>query len=199
MKLYIDRDRREIISANGTAALTPLEYRVLCRLVEKLGELVPKDDLIFAAYPDDKIYSGVADDSLATIIQQLRCKLDLMSARSSSLLMTVRGEGYILYGLTVLPRPRIPTWQEVQFNASDYPWGILTEREREIFCYFGELQTVNLTEEALASELKISVNTLKTHMRNMYRKLNINSRAEMAVMATTAKFTAMRAEVPDEV
>lgn len=192
MNLYLDRDRRELIGAHGTISLTPLEYQVLGCLVERLEAIVPKDDLIAAAYPDEKLSAGVADDNLSYIIRQLRHKLKQLCAQHRSLLMTVRGEGYILYGVAVLPRPRTPTWQDVEPDESDYPWGILTEREREIFCYFGELETVNFTEEALAAALKISVNTLKTHMRNMYRKLNINSRAEMAVMATTAKFTAKR-------
>jgi LuxR family maltose regulon positive regulatory protein len=50
----------------------------------------------------------------------------------------------------------------------------LTVREREIL---GDLRTLRTVEE-IAHDLLLSVNTVKTHMRGIYRKLDVTSRRE---------------------
>jgi LuxR family maltose regulon positive regulatory protein len=50
----------------------------------------------------------------------------------------------------------------------------LTDREREVLRFLPS----RLTVREIASELYISVNTLKFHLRVIYRKLNVSSRAE---------------------
>ncbi len=52
--------------------------------------------------------------------------------------------------------------------------GALTEREREIL---GELTTLRTVEE-ISHDLLLSVNTVKTHMRGIYRKLAVTSRRQ---------------------
>jgi len=55
----------------------------------------------------------------------------------------------------------------------------LTERERDVL----RLLPSRLTLGEIAKELYVSVNTLKFHLRVIYRKLEVNSREEAAAIA----------------
>ncbi len=57
----------------------------------------------------------------------------------------------------------------------------LTERERDVLRFLPS----RLTVREIADELYVSVNTLKFHLRVIYRKLGVNSRAEAAEVART--------------
>src|SRR6185295_16243933 len=50
----------------------------------------------------------------------------------------------------------------------------LTERERDVLRFLPS----RLTIREIAAELYVSVNTLKYHLRAIYQKLGVNSRAE---------------------
>ncbi len=50
----------------------------------------------------------------------------------------------------------------------------LSERERDVF---HQMQTARTLPE-IAQELSVSVNTVKTHQRAIYRKLGVSSRRE---------------------
>ena len=62
----------------------------------------------------------------------------------------------------------------------------LTEREREVLRFLPS----RLTLQEIASELYISMNTLKFHLKVIYRKLGVSSRAEAAAVAR--QFTTSR-------
>ena len=55
----------------------------------------------------------------------------------------------------------------------------LTEREREILRYIAE----DCTNQAIANELDISVNTVERHRENIMRKLNLHTRTELVKYA----------------
>ena len=55
----------------------------------------------------------------------------------------------------------------------------LTERERDVLRFLPS----RLTLGEIASELYISLNTLKFHLKVIYRKLEVSSRAEAAEVA----------------
>ena len=59
------------------------------------------------------------------------------------------------------------------------PGDHLTERELEVL----RMLPSRLTLREIAGELFISVNTLKFHLRVIYRKLDVGSRAEAAEVA----------------
>jgi len=50
----------------------------------------------------------------------------------------------------------------------------LSSREKEIFGYL----CTTMTAEEIAAELFVSVNTVRTHQRSIYRKLGVNSRRD---------------------
>ena len=57
----------------------------------------------------------------------------------------------------------------------------LTERERDILRFLPS----RLTIREIADERYVSVNTLKFHLKAIYRKLGVSSRAEAAELART--------------
>jgi LuxR family maltose regulon positive regulatory protein len=56
----------------------------------------------------------------------------------------------------------------------------LTDRERTVLGYLA----TRLSNREIASELYVSLNTLKTHLRSLYRKLGVESRAAAVERAT---------------
>jgi DNA-binding NarL/FixJ family response regulator len=56
---------------------------------------------------------------------------------------------------------------------------VLTPREREVFF----LASRGLRNSEIASELYLSEKTIKTHLRNIYNKLNLTSKAELRLFA----------------
>jgi LuxR family maltose regulon positive regulatory protein len=57
----------------------------------------------------------------------------------------------------------------------------LTQRERDVLRFLPS----RLTLKEIADELYVSVNTLKFHLKVIYRKLGVNSRSEAAEIART--------------
>jgi RNA polymerase sigma factor (sigma-70 family) len=62
--------------------------------------------------------------------------------------------------------------QEEALNA-------LTPREREVFF----LASRGMKNAEIAAELYLSEKTIKTHLRNIYNKLNLTSKAELRLFA----------------
>jgi LuxR family maltose regulon positive regulatory protein len=63
-------------------------------------------------------------------------------------------------------------------SVPDFPGG-LTNRERTLLA---ELPSMRTTEE-IADSLFVSVNTVKTHLRGIYRKLGVNRRRDAITVA----------------
>lgn len=60
-------------------------------------------------------------------------------------------------------------------NTQTYYFDVLSKRENEIVKYL----LSGYTSGSIAKELYISLPTVKTHISNIYRKLNINSKQEL--------------------
>ena len=97
MSCYLDQARRELVGSRGRKQLSLLEYRILQRLVQAQGQTVSKEELIASAYPQEVIYQGVTDESLAQIIARLHRKFKLLSPISARLIKSVYGVGYTLH------------------------------------------------------------------------------------------------------
>ena len=64
------------------------------------------------------------------------------------------------------------------------PFGLLTGREQELLIALSE----GSTNIQIASELNISLNTVKFHLKNLYSKLNVKNRAQ-AVASYLKEYT----------
>jgi len=62
---------------------------------------------------------------------------------------------------------------------------VLTPREREVFA----LASRGLKNAEIADELFLSEKTIKTHLRNIYNKLNLTSKAELRLFAVKMGLT----------
>jgi len=62
---------------------------------------------------------------------------------------------------------------------------VLTPREREVFF----MASRGLKNSDIASELYLSEKTIKTHLRNIYNKLNLTSKAELRLFAVRMGLT----------
>lgn len=67
-------------------------------------------------------------------------------------------------------------------SSTEDEWNHLTSRQQEIVRYLISPEGVNLTNRQVALDLEISHNTLKGHLRDIYRKLNINNRAGLVML-----------------
>jgi DNA-binding CsgD family transcriptional regulator len=65
----------------------------------------------------------------------------------------------------------------------------LTERELEILCQVA----TGASNKEIASQLHISANTVKVHLRNVFAKIGVSSRTEAAMYAVNAGLVPMRA------
>jgi len=106
-------------------------------------------------------------------------------AAEKGMLQTVAAEGDALLELVELAAWRVPgAWMDrlrralpselARVPAQSGLVEELTDRERDVL----RLLPSRLTLREIANELFISMNTLKFHLRVIYRKLGVNSRAE---------------------
>ena len=67
-------------------------------------------------------------------------------------------------------------FQKQQKKNTDFSDSHLTEREKEIL----QLLIKGMSYKEIAAAIFISVETLNSHIKNIYRKLNVHSRSELA-------------------
>jgi DNA-binding response OmpR family regulator len=68
--------------------LTASEHKLLAFFQAHPGEVCPKDDLIRAVWPEDRVIDGLRDDSLAQLILRLRQKV------GAGRIQTIQRRGY---------------------------------------------------------------------------------------------------------
>ncbi|NQX60666.1 response regulator transcription factor [Paenibacillus qinlingensis] len=68
-------------------------------------------------------------------------------------------------------------------KVSPHPHVMLTDREMRIL----RLVTEGLTNKEIGTQMNITAETVKSHMKNMYRKLDVNSRIQAIQRATELK------------
>jgi two-component system NarL family response regulator len=137
--------------------------------------------LILSAYDDDQEVSAA-----------------LISGASGYVLKTVGGERLAdnirsVYGGEVLLAPTVAAKVVRQLSRlreetsrQEEALDALTPREREVFF----LASRGLKNSEIASELYLSEKTIKTHLRNIYNKLNLASKAELRLFAVKTGLTA---------
>lgn len=90
--LKINLNLRKAFLNGENLHLTPLQYSILTSLAEHLGEVVPKEELYQAAWPND--YDIQADASLKFQVKELRKKLRMHGV--PEVIETIWGVGYLL-------------------------------------------------------------------------------------------------------
>jgi DNA-binding NarL/FixJ family response regulator len=136
--------------------------------------------LILSAYDDDQEVSAA-----------------LIAGASGYVLKTVGGERLAdnirsVYGGEVLLAPAVAAKVVQQLSRLQEETGrreealdVLTPREREVFF----LASRGLKNAEIAAELYLSEKTIKTHLRNIYNKLNLASKAELRLFAVKMGLT----------
>jgi len=70
-------------------------------------------------------------------------------------------------------------WEQLRAVVAQAPvFKSLTARELDILCLIGK----GLTNLEIAGELFISPHTVKNHVTNIYRKLGIDDRTQLAIL-----------------
>jgi two-component system NarL family response regulator len=140
--------------------------------------------LILSAYDDDQEVSAA-----------------LISGASGYVLKTVGGERLAdnirsVHGGEVLLAPTVAAKVVSQLSRlreetsrQEEALDALTPREREVFF----LASRGLKNSEIAAELYLSEKTIKTHLRNIYNKLNLASKAELRLFAVK---TGLTEEIP---
>jgi NarL family two-component system response regulator LiaR len=78
-------------------------------------------------------------------------------------------------GIICIPRLSPRVLEQSENRSAEDITTLLTSRELEILKLLGK----DLSNQDMADELYLSVSTVKTHLRNIYRKLNLGSRREV--------------------
>jgi RNA polymerase sigma factor (sigma-70 family) len=136
--------------------------------------------LILSAYDDDQEISSA-----------------LISGAAGYVLKTVGGErlaenirsvfrGEVLLGPSVAAKVvRQLSRLREEADRQEEALEVLTPREREVFA----LASRGLKNSEIADELYLSEKTIKTHLRNIYNKLNLASKAELRLFAVKMGLT----------
>jgi len=83
-------------------------------------------------------------------------------------------------GRSVEPPSLVESFPNVDWNeAADEPVHPLTTRELDVLRYL----PTRLSNIDIGARLRISQNTVKTHLKDIYRKLRVSSRNEAVVVA----------------
>ena len=90
--LAIDYPARRVSVGSRDVALTPLEFRLLCALVEHRNQVLPQEQLLAIAWGEPK---GGSEHKVKLYIGYLRRKLSA-SGVPPTIIQTVRGLGYML-------------------------------------------------------------------------------------------------------
>ena len=92
--LYFDRAARQVwVLGQPAPALTQLEFRLFRLFHEREGEVLVKDDLVEAGWPNAQ--GGVSDEAIVAAIARLRKKIE-PDPKNPRFLQNVHNQGYVL-------------------------------------------------------------------------------------------------------
>lgn len=171
----IDRDSPDVVIMDGESrSLSSTEFLVKIRKKNPAIEA-----LILTDYFDpETILSLIASGATGVLLKQ-----NCLNRLDAHLRELIRGGS-----------PLDPAVARVLIRAhSSNDLSPLTIKETIVL----KLMTNGMTYTMIAEELGISKETSKTHIKNIYRKLNVSSRAEAVSKAITSKLISTSAAVTD--
>jgi two-component system NarL family response regulator len=142
---------------------------------EELLEICPEAKvLILSAYEDDEevstaLISGASGYVLKTVSGE-RLADNIRSVNRGEVLLAPSVAAKVVQQLSRLQQ---------ETGRREEALDVLTPREREVFF----LASRGLKNAEIADELYLSEKTIKTHLRNIYNKLNLTSKAELRLFA----------------
>ena len=96
---------------------------------------------------------------------------------------------------SVEPPSLVESFPNVNWNeAADEPLHPLTSRELDVLRYL----PTRLSNIDIGARLRISQNTVKTHLKDIYRKLRVSSRNEAVVVAVRLGLLSLTDERHDD-
>ena len=69
-------------------------------------------------------------------------------------------------------------WLKLKRPKRKLPVDLLTQQEQKVL----DLILENKTNKEIAQEIFVSVSTVKTHINNLYKKLNVTSREQVKLL-----------------
>jgi DNA-binding NarL/FixJ family response regulator len=105
---------------------------------------------------------AIMDCAIAQHVEGVALKSDAPEEMISAL-------GHVLEGRAVMPAG----WYQASLEREAFA-GVLSAREREVL----QLAASGLSNKEIAERLVISVNTVKYHLRGVYRRLGVNDRVQ---------------------
>ncbi len=147
-------------------------------LIEHTKRVRPQAEIIVVSIMDDEQRAIHAFELGAT---GYLVKNSWFGSFTQAVLQVFNGGASITPNLArrLLQKLERPPSQLVAQDKGDPPHHGLSEREREVL----RLVAVGHTSCEIADKLSLSVQTVNTHIRNIYRKLHVNSRAQAVNLA----------------
>jgi DNA-binding NarL/FixJ family response regulator len=143
-------------------------------LAKVMGQVNPPKVLVLSANDGEETQIEVGRLGAQGFLPKSQAISDLTTAIKA----VARGDAWFSRRvLTRLLREHQELYQRVQQDNG--PLSALSNREREVLIAAAR----GLTNSQIASELFLSAHTVKLHMKNLMRKLNLSSRTEAAVLA----------------
>jgi LuxR family maltose regulon positive regulatory protein len=186
VRAQVDREqlllaRVHLLDGNAPAAVSLASAVLGSAVTEGRGRVVLEARVVLAlAYAVDQQFA-----SAATALVEALSAAEPMSARHVFL-----GEGPRMAALlrTTLPNvhdPRVASFGRSLLRTSAEPAESLSAREIEVL----RLLAAGRDNGAIANELIVSPNTVKAHVKSIYRKLAVSNRAEAAAAARELHLT----------
>jgi DNA-binding NarL/FixJ family response regulator len=141
------------------------------------------------AHPDTRIVLLAGDPSEAQCVQLLAFGASACLGRDTQSRDVLHAIHLASRGLQVTPRPVSGAG-----NRSICGGQLLTRRESEVL----PLLAQSRSNAEIALELQIGVETVRTHARNIYRKLGVSSRRELAAAPSPDPERELRSAAPSQ-
>ncbi|MCE7921269.1 MAG: DNA-binding response regulator [Chloroflexi bacterium CFX1] len=143
--------------------------------VRQIKEALPETAVVMLTVrdDDDKLFEALKNGAQGYLLKEIRSQDMLAMLRG-----VMRGEAALSPALAGRVLTEFRRLSRRGFVKADDDCG-LTEREQQVLLKVSE----GATDKEIAESLTISLNTVKTHIRNILSKLQVSSRREAAKVA----------------
>ena len=150
--------------------------------VRKILDERPETKIIMltVSEDDEDLFSSVKAGAMGYLLKNVESERLI-----SSVNQVARGEAAVSAALTDRIFAEFRSMSKVESVKKASPGDLLSKREREILIHISKGES----NKDIANALFIAESTVKIHVQNVLRKLNLNSRVQAAVFAVENKIT----------